>query len=201
MYIPKHFVAEDREEVLRFMQTYSFATIITIQDNLPVASHLPFVIKDTENGIRITSHFAKANTQWTTIEQQPVLMIFTEPHAYISPKHYESEQSVPTWNYVAVHAYGNAKIISTQEEVFGVLHSMIAAFEKEYKQQWDGLPEQYRTKMLNGIVCFEVTVTDLQASRKLSQNKKDTERNNIITTFEAGTNANEKAIAAFMRQT
>lgn len=200
MYIPKHFLATDKTEILSFMQAYSFATIITMQDNLPVASHLPFVVTDTENGIIITSHFAKANTQWTTLEQQPVLIIFTEPHAYISPRHYESEMSVPTWNYIAVHAYGNAKIINSVEQAFGVLDSMIAAFEKEYKQQWDGLPENFKTKMLNGIVCFEVAVTDLQAKQKLSQNKKEAERNSIITTFEAGNDANEKAIAGFMRQ-
>src|SRR5438309_1993202 len=106
MYIPKHYLTEDRSEILSFMRQYPFGTIISAQDNYPVATHLPFIIEESENDIVIKSHFAKANPHWKNIESVPVLIIFTEPHAYISPQYYQHLQNVPTWNYMSVHAYG-----------------------------------------------------------------------------------------------
>jgi transcriptional regulator len=200
MYIPKHYLINDKEEILRFIETYSFATIITVKDNFQSATHLPFVVTETENEIILTSHFSKANMQWSEVTENKVLVIFTEPHAYISPKHYDREMNVPTWNYVAIHVYGKGSLITEQDQSFAVLDTMIDNFEKEYKTQWDKLPIEYKTKMLNGIVSFQIIVTDIQAKKKLSQNKKETERKRIISSFEQSNDNNKKAIAEFMKQ-
>jgi transcriptional regulator len=200
MYIPKHYLTTDKEEILNFIKTYSFATIITVQDNFPTATHLPFVISETEEEIILTSHFAKANSQWTQITDNNILVIFTEPHAYISPKHYDSEINVPTWNYIAIHVYGKGKIITEQDKSFAVLDTMINNFEKEYKTQWNKLPINYKTKMLAGIITFQIVVTDIQAKKKLSQNKKETERQKIISAFEKSYDGNEKTIAELMKR-
>jgi transcriptional regulator len=200
MYIPKHYLTTDIKEIVAFMKQYSFATIITAKDNLPTATHLPFVVTETAEEIILTSHFAKANSHWTQITDNNVLVVFTEPHAYISPKHYDSEMNVPTWNYIAIHVYGKGKIITEQNKSFAVLDTMINSFEKEYKTQWDKLPIDYKTKMLNGIVTFQIIVTDIQAKKKLSQNKKETERQKIISAFEKSNDDNEKTIAEFMKQ-
>ena len=77
---------------------------------------------------------------------------------------------------------------------------MINNFEKEYKTQWDKLPIDYKVKMLNGIVTFQIIVKDIQAKKKLSQNKKETERQKIISAFEKSKNNNEKTIAELMKQ-
>jgi transcriptional regulator len=95
------------------MQQFSFATIVTVKDGVPSATHLPFVVSQRDDQIILTSHFAKVNPQAAEILNCKPLVIFTEPHAYISPRHYESEQSVPTWNYIAVHAYGTATLIDS----------------------------------------------------------------------------------------
>src|ERR1700761_6434357 len=116
MYIPKLNLITDRQEALSFMQRYSFATIVTVNDGVPTATHLPFVVTKRENKIVLTSHFAKANPQSADIMNGKPLVIFAEPHAYISPKHYEQRASVPTWNYIAIHAYGKAALIDTPEE-------------------------------------------------------------------------------------
>lgn len=200
MYIPKHYLAEEQEEVLGFIKTYNFATIVTVKDNFQSATHLPFVITESEGQIVLTSHFAKANPQWSEITDNPVLVIFSEPHAYISPSHYESKQNVPTWNYVAVHAYGKGELITGEEESFSVLEAMIHAFEQEYKSQWDQLNIAYKTKMLKGIVAFRIIVTEIQAKKKLSQNKKATERQRIIATLEQSNDNGQQAIAELMRQ-
>ena len=200
MYIPKPYLMTDKEEILNFIRTYSFGTIITVKDNFQTATHLPFVVTETENEIILTSHFARANAQWTQIEENNVLVIFIEPHAYISPKHYDREMNVPTWNYVAIHIYGKGKIITEQDKSFTVLDTMINNFEKEFNTQWNKLPIDYKIKMLNGIVTFQINVTDIQAKKKLSQNKKETERQKIISALEKSNDDNEKTIAELMKQ-
>jgi transcriptional regulator len=176
MYIPQHYVAADKGEMLQFMQAYSFATIVTANGNRPVATHLPFVVAENAGVVTLTSHFAKGNPQWEGLEGNEALVVFAEPHAYISPKHYDSAINVPTWNYVAVHAYGKPSIITGHGATLAVLEAMINNFEQGYKAQWDALPMDYKLKMLNGIVAFSIEVTDLQAKKKLSQNKNEAER-------------------------
>lgn len=139
MYIPKHFLNTKDEEALSFMQKYSFGTIVTAESGRPVASHLPFLVQKCENGIVISSHFAMANPQAESINSQEVLIIFSEPHAYISPRHYEKEQSVPTWNYISVHAYGKCRIIEEEASKFELLERTILNYEEAYQEQWNKL--------------------------------------------------------------
>ena len=128
----------------------------------------------------LLAHFAKANPQWETLTDQPVLVIFNEPHAYISPTLYEKQLNVPTWNYVAVHAYGRATLITEEAQVFELLEKQMQAFEKEYLMQWAALPQEYKNAMAKGIVAFRLDVTQLEGKEKLSQNKKVTERERIM---------------------
>ncbi|PSR54970.1 FMN-binding negative transcriptional regulator [Adhaeribacter arboris] len=200
MYIPKLNAMTEESEILSFMQQYSFATIITVKDNLPTATHLPFSISKRDDTIILTSHFAKANTQWQEVTDNKVLVIFTEPHAYISPQHYDKDLNVPTWNYLAVHAYGTGKIISEKEEVFKKLEAMITTYEADYLEQWHRLPIDFKLKMLHGIVAFEIEVTDLQAKKKLSQNKTEAEKQRIIAALENSKYDTEKQISFYMKE-
>jgi len=200
MYIPKNFLTTDREEMIGFMKKYSFATIITAKDNFPTATHLPFLVSAKGDTIMLTSHFAKANEQWKQIAENKVLVIFSEPHAYISPKHYDKELNVPTWNYFSVHAYGQGQLITDTEKTFEVLEATIENYEIDYKQQWNRLPEDYKLKMVKGIVAFEVILTDLQAKKKLSQNKTNAEQMRIIETLSNSDHNNERDIAKYMKQ-
>lgn len=199
MYIPKINLSTDREEIVAFMKRFSFATIITAKDNSPVATHLPFLVNIKEDNIILTAHFARANEQWADVENNKILVIFSEPHAYISPKNYDKELNVPTWNYISIHAYGKGKLITEKDKTFKVLESTIEYYETSYKQQWDSLPEDYKLKMLKGIVAFEVSVTDLQAKKKLSQNKTTSERDRIISSLSKSNDNNEQLIAEYMK--
>ena len=198
MYIPKINLETDENEIVSFMQRFSFATLITSENNLPVATHLPMLVKIRENRIVLISHFAKANKQWQKVEENQVLVIFSEPHAYISPKNYDKELNVPTWNYISIHAYGKAKLITEHNNVFQVLDATINNYEAEYKSKWDNFSEEYKLKMINGIVAFEIEVSDLQAKYKLSQNRTDSEKNNIINNLSNSEDSNEKLIADYM---
>ena len=128
-----------------------------------------------------------------------MLIIFLEPHAYISPRHYENEQSVPTWNYISVHAYGKCEIIDKEESKFKLLERTISNYEEDYQKQWDKLPSEFKERMVKGIVAFQVEVTELQAKNKLSQNKSLQEQQSIITQLSSSTNSSEVELAEYMK--
>jgi len=199
MYIPRINLETDRDKIVAFMKQFSFATIITAKDNFPIATHLPFLVTIRDDNVILTSHFAKANEHWADIENNKILVIFSEPHAYISPKNYEKGLNVPTWNYVSIHAYGQGKLIAETDKAFEVLEATIDNYEISYRQQWENLPKDYKLKMLKGIVAFEVAVTELQGKKKLSQNKTAAEQQKIIDSLAKSNNSNEKLIADYMR--
>ena len=199
MYIPKINLVTDRDEMVAFMKLFSFATIITAKDSLPVATHLPFLVTVKDDNIVLTSHFAKANEHWKYIEMNKVLVIFSEPHAYISPKNYDNELNVPTWNYISVHAYGQGKLITGTDKVFELLERTIDNYETSYKHQWNTLPEDFKLGLSKGIVAFDIIVSDLQAKKKLSQNKTENERLKIINSLSKSANTNEQLIADYMK--
>src|SRR3569833_1327443 len=200
MYIPSFNTFSDKQEIFAFMQRYSIATIVTMIDDKPFATHQPYLEKDENEKVLMYSHLAKANPQSKEIFDKQSLVIFTVPHAYISPSNYETEKVVPTWNYIAVHAYGKATLLQSIEQNAELLKHTINTFEAGYFKQWEGIPEDYKFKMMNGIVAFEIEVTDLQAKKKLSQNRTGVEKDNIINSLEKSTDTNERELAAYMMQ-
>lgn len=200
MYILPFNEFPDRKEVIAFMQRYSFATIVTMLDDKPFATHLPFLVKEENEKLFLYSHFAKANPQTKEIFDKQSLVIFTEPHAYISPTNYETEKVVPTWNYIAVHAYGTANQLESMEQKAELLKHTINTYEAAYFKQWETLPDYYRKRMMNGITAFEIEVTDLQAKKKLSQNRTDKEIENIIHSLGKSDDVNAREIAEYMKQ-
>jgi len=200
MYIPKTNLTTDKDEILAFIMKFSFATVVTAKNSLPIATHLPFFASIKDDNVILTSHFAKANDHWKDIENFENLVIFSEPHAYISTKNYDQDLNVPTWNYISVHAYGKGKLINETEKTFEVLEKTIDYYDSSYRLKWDGFPEDYKLKMAKGIVAFEIIVTDLQAKKKLSQNRTDSEKAKIMETLSKSSDTNEKLIAHYMKK-
>lgn len=200
MYIPSTNAMPDRQEILDFMQRFSFATLISTKEGTPTATHLPFVVEDREGTLVLISHFAKANDHWKYVENQTVLVIFSEPHAYISTKNYDKVLNVPTWNYLAIHAYGNVELMDGYEKTIAILEKTIENYESSYQNQWDDFPEEYKVRMAKGIVAFELTITDLQAKKKLSQNRSESEKQRIIDTLAHSQDTNEKLIGEYMQE-
>ena len=201
MYTPTHFAQTDTATLVAFMRRFSFATIVSQVAERPFATHLPFVVEHSEDGqVTLLAHFAKANPQWQNLEVQTALVIFSEPHAYISPSLYEKELNVPTWNYVAVHAYGQATLITDEAQTFELLEKQMQTFEKEYLIQWSGLPQEYKNAMVKGIVAFQLNVSQLEGKEKLSQNKKAGERERIIAHLAESPDGAARQMAELMQQ-
>jgi len=199
MYIPTQFKVKDQQQILNFMQRYSFATLVTAADRLPIATHLPFHIELREGTVILSSHFAKANPQAQKLVDHPALVIFNEPHAYIAPKNYDKQENVPTWNYIAVHAYGKATILHQETQQLELMEKMISTYDQDYLEQWAGLSMAFKLKMLKGIVAFEITINDLQAQQKLSQNKTENERRKIVNDLENSKHSTEQDLAFYMK--
>ena len=197
MYIPEHYREEDKSKLIGFIRENSFALLVNSGDSGLRGTHLPFVTEERESGIVLVSHMAKANPQWKEFGQgKEVLVVFTGPHGYVSPSNYEKQQNVPTWNYVAIHAYGVPEIVSDARAVVEVLEKMIVNYEAAFREQWDQLNEDYKAKMIKGIVAFENPVKKLEGKYKLSQNKTKNEQENVIHSFEKEKNP----VAELMKQ-
>ena len=174
MYIPAHFREEDISELHGMMRQNGFAVFVTAAAGIPFATHLP-VLLDAEPSPygTLRGHIARANPQWRDFETgAEALMIFSGPHAYISPTWYETQPSVPTWNYTAVHAYGIPRLVS-DEELQSSLFDLTAFYEANLPTPWtpDELSEDYLEKMSRALVGFKMVITRLEGKRKLSQNR------------------------------
>lgn len=201
MYTPKHFQAQNDEKILEFIQKYSFAILIGVEEGKPLASHIPLELIKKENGKQyLQGHVAKANPVWRSFqENQLLLAIFSEPHAYISPTWYE-EENVPTWNYVAVHVYGYPRILEG-EELKTCLANLVNRNEVALGTdlRFENMSEKMIQNSSRGLVAFEIEIQDIQAAYKLSQNRSERDYDNIISELEKQESENSQTIAEEMK--
>ncbi len=201
MYVPEHFRVRDHADAVAFMRANPFVVLVSAADDgEPFASHIPVVIHEIDDKLIVRGHFAKANPHWRYLEQNPqCLTIFHGPHSYISPTLYTNRESVPTWNYGAVHVYGNARVFATPDAMLGVLHDLMGIFEPSYAGQWASLNQEYRERMLTHIVGFEITTTRLEAKFKLGQNRSREDQANMIAALGKAEDTTVSGVAQMMR--
>ena len=200
MYAPRHNQIEDRGALLAYMRAYSFAALATSGPGGLVATHLPFVIEDEAGRITLLAHMAKANPQWRDFAVGPeAMMVFMQPHAYVSPRLYDSRQNVPTWNYVAVHAYGRPVLIEERAAKLELQKKLIRQHDAGYLAQLAELPSDYLDARLAAIVSFSIVVTRIEARFKLSQDKNPAERERIARELDASGDSVAADMARLMR--
>jgi len=204
MYSPKFNQVADRSILIEAMQAYSFAILFGPQSDLqsPVplaATHLPLIVKDEgEYGI-LEGHFARANRHWQSLAGRATLAVFHGPHSYVSPTLYVEELSVPTWNYIAVHAYGTLSLIEDDPGKEALLKGLIEIHDPAWYEKWLAMPDGFRRTMLAGIVGFRIPLARIDGKFKISQNRKPEERRNVHAAQAAGT-PDEQALAAWMER-
>ncbi|MGS0754046.1 FMN-binding negative transcriptional regulator [Roseateles sp. GG27B] len=201
MYNPSHFVLTDLPHIFQLIAEQPLALLVGPDAaGDPFVTHVPLTVQQDEQGWLLEGHMARANPQWAWLSAQArVLAVFNGPSAYVSPQHYDSPLNVPTWNYLAVHVYGDVELVEDAAGKDGLLKRLIAQHEPAYAAQWRSLPTEYQQKMLSAIVGFRLRVTRCEAKAKLSQNRPLPERTRIATQFGAATaSANEQALALWM---
>jgi transcriptional regulator len=201
MYLPAHFTETDSAKIDAVIRANSFATLITFDGTRPFASHLPFLLRDTPGDRHVLiGHMARANPQWQHFKPDAeVLVVFTGPHAYVSPSWYKTPRMVPTWNYVAVHVYGFPRIVDG-DQLEKILQATIAKYESSRPTPWtDTLPADLKTGLMKAIVGFEVDITRTEAKFKLNQNRSPEDIAGVVAALDQSHNQTERELAALMK--
>jgi len=204
MYNPKHFQLDDLALARALIDEHPLGLLIGPDaDGASFVSHLPMGWGEDfgpagKGGWWLEGHLARANPHagWLAAQRE-LLVVFSGPGAYVSPRHYDSALSVPTWNYLALHVRGTVEIIEAPSDKDALLKRLIGRHEPEYITQWQGLPPDYQQKMLAGIVGFRLHVSRWQAKAKISQNRSGAERARMHMQFSAG-KPNEQGVADWM---
>jgi transcriptional regulator len=204
MYSPKFNQVTDRAILLEAMRENSFALLVgpigTADPALrATATHLPLVVKDEGEHGFIEGHFAKANPHWQLLAGHEALTVFSGPQGYVSPALYTESLSVPTWNYIAVHASGVLELVEDEEAKDALLKDLIAIHEPAYAAQWRDLPEGFRRPRLAAIVGFRISITRIEGKFKISQNRSEDERRNVRAAHANGT-PGQQSLAAWMER-
>ncbi|HEX2650664.1 MAG TPA: FMN-binding negative transcriptional regulator [Burkholderiales bacterium] len=200
MYSPPYNQPENRAEVVAFMRAHNFPALVTGTGGTLHASHLPVTVHEQGGQIVVDMHMAKNNPQWKEFFDDEVLLIFTGPHAYISPRWYEEKERVPTWNYAAVHAYGIPRIHEARKDKHASQRRLVESLDPQWLPKFDALREEYVTKMLEGIVNFSIPVARIEARWKLSQNRSRREMELIAAELDKSQDSAERALAALTRK-
>ena len=180
MYVPKQFAIEDLGAAHEVMRQNSFATLVTNGASGLAATHLPILL-DASRGEygTLRAHVARANPQWRAFgASSEALAIFAGQHGYISPAWYEPGPAVPTWDYVAVHAYGRPCVIDEREAVHAFLRELTATYEAGAAAPWsvENQDPEYIEKLALAVVCFEIRIERIEAKAKLGQNRPADQR-------------------------
>ena len=205
MYLPKHFDASDAARCHALIRAESFPTLITVDEaGAPFATHLPMLL-DAERGQlgTLLAHVARPNPQWRHFATgRPALVVFQGPHAYVSPSWYATHPSVPTWNYVAVHAYGVPRLLEEPAAVKALLARLVHTYEAGRPQPWvfESLSPDYVDRMIQGIVAFDIPIERLEGKTKLSQNRSAADRVGVVAGLRAEGDGLGRAVADLMAE-
>ncbi|MBJ2240321.1 MULTISPECIES: FMN-binding negative transcriptional regulator [Pseudomonas] len=206
MYTPRAFALDDLPELQQLIRHTRLAQLVTFGEHGLQASHLPLLLNPDEgpNGT-LYGHLAKANRQWQDLQNgSEALVIFAGAEAYVSPGFYpakaEHGKVVPTWNYLAVHAYGQAEVFTDAERLLTLVSALTDRHENGRAQPWkvSDAPADYIDGMLKAIVGFALPIQRLQGKRKLSQNRSAADIAGVREGLAASFDVRDQTLARFI---
>jgi transcriptional regulator len=211
MYIPAHFAADgDLDKIAAFVERVGSADLVTFDGTRPIATLLP-VIWDRPaagNGSgygRLLGHMALNNPQWSTAQPgAKALAIVDGPQAYVSPSWYQSTKdhgrTVPTWNYTSVHFTGEVTFRKDPEWLREFVTRLTEKYEDGRADRWwvTDAPEKFVDGQLRAIVGLELVIEQLEAKEKLSQNRTEQDRVNVIAALQQEPDPRAREIADLM---
>jgi transcriptional regulator len=198
MLVPANFQNKEITEVQEFLRHNAFANLVSTVQGKLWATHIPLML--SEDGKKLHGHISRSNPQWKYFDElKDVMAIFNGPHAYISSSWYNHE-NVPTWNYIAVHVYGTVRVIEG-DELFDALKSLTDKYESKSVNpvSIEKMSKEYVEKSIRGLVGFELTINEIQAAYKLSQNRDEENYRHIIAELEQRNEGDDFKIASEMK--
>ena len=209
MYIPSSFAERDLPTLHAFIEGHPLAALVTATPDGLLASHIPLVLDRASGPFgTLIGHLARANPHARALAQHPTeaLIIFTGPDAYVTPEWYPSKQetgrAVPTWNYVAVHAYATPRLRDDQQFLRDHLESLTHVHETARERSWKvtDAPEAFIAQQLKAIVGIEMQIDRLEGKWKMSQNRADADIDGVIRGLEGSAAPEDHAVAAVVRE-
>lgn len=207
MYVPAHFAQRDTAPLFDVIAENAFGLLLSSPNQQTgdgmIGSHVPFLLdRPGENGAgengRLICHLAAANPQAAALDGQDVLCIFQGVHGYVSPNWYAKKPAVPTWNYIAVHAYGKATVTRDPAAMRGIVDRLSQIYEGPDGWKLDDEPPSFYDAMARGIVGIEIPVTKLEGKFKLSQNRPLADIDGVIESLRRRGGESNLALAEAM---
>ncbi len=197
MYIPSNMKIDHLSAAHDFIDEFSFGVMVS---GSLTGTHLPFVLHRNEGGHGVLySHCAKANPHWKELDNQEVLIIFSGPHSYISPGWYAQAPAVPTWNYAAVHAYGVASLLDDKQTLDAV-DAVVSKYEPDLLVKKSIITDEYKDKMLLGIVGIKVELSAVEGKLKLGQQRKEEDQIGVYNALRQSNSPEDQALALYMKK-
>lgn len=201
MYVSAAFAETNLVKLHDFIEEFSFGLLVTQVEGQPFASHLPFLLERGAGAQgTLVGHMARANPQWREAQGQPALVVFSGPHAYVSPTWYQAEKVVPTWNYTAVHASGRVRIFEEADALEAIVRKSVEHYEQGMREPWsfDG-SSTFARKLLAQIVGFRIEIDRLEGKWKLNQNQPSERRARVARVLSQSPLENHQSVARLMQ--
>ena len=197
MYIPSNMKMDEISKAHDFIDEFSFGIIVTESLN---ATHLPFVLEAEQGASGILySHFSKANPHWQEIDTAETLVIFNGPHGYISPSWYAQGPAVPTWNYASVHVYGTVTLLD-ENSTIEVVEQAMKKYEPSLLSDRAIVTNEFRDKLLMGIVGFKLEISRLEGKLKLGQHRQCEDQLGVYQGLKSSKNLGSQNLANYMNK-
>lgn len=208
MYNSKPHQEHDLTRLHQHMLDTRLAVLVSQGEQGLLATHLPVLVDTAEGDFgTVYAHLARANRQWQDLQHGgEALLVFPGADAYVSPGYYpskaENPKVVPTWNYLAVHAYGTAEVIHEAEPLLAIVSRLTDRHEQGRSEPWKvtDAPADYIEGMLRAIVGIRLPIARLQGARKLSQNRSGHDIDGVREGLSASPDQRDNQLAAHMRQ-
>lgn len=202
MYKLSYFKENNADVVIDFMKQHSFAMLIGVdENNKPVATQVPLLLKQREGDIFLQGHIMKQTDHHKAFEKNKnALVVFSGAHTYVSASLYTNQQQASTWNYMSVHAKGELVFLN-EEQLLNMLNELTSHYENNEASpaSYKHLPEDYVQRLSKAIIAFEIKVDSLENVFKLSQNRDEKSFDNIVSHLQSG-DAEQKTVAAEMQK-
>jgi len=202
VYVPPAFREDDLSTLHAAINEARLAQLVTATEAGLIATPLPlFLAPDEGPHGTLYGHVARANEQWKLPPIGDAMALFMGPHAYVTPNWYPSKQEhhkvVPTWNYVAVHAYGPVEFFEDPQRLLAVVTRLTNLHEQGNAAPWavSDAPEAFISAQLRGIVGLRLPITRIEGKLKMSQNRSAEDRAGVATGLAASEMPSDHEVA------
>lgn len=204
MYIPTQFCIEDRDAIRTALRAARLASLVTCGTDGLMATPLPLILDERDGELgTLYGHVARANPQWKT-DASEAMAIFMGPDAYVTPGWYATKQEtgkvVPTWNYVAVHAYGPVEFFDDPDRLLEVVTRLTRLHEADRPEPWavSDAPARFVEAQLRGIVGLRIPIARIDAKSKMSQNRNEADRAGVVRGLRASERVSDREVAGLI---